>query len=280
MRRRPSSRSTTIPTRSCVGTAPALLLDPQERLERLEAAGLAVTVVQHFDDALRRTPYDAFVERIRSRLTLSGFLMTPDAAFGFERRGTPATLAALGARDGFEVVVVPPFTIDGHEVRSSDDPDRDRARATSRARHGCSVGRSRSRASIGDPVDGGARLEFRLPVALPPDGDYDARVDGAPRDAADRADGDAYLVGQVRRSGASRSSSEPSERRRQPPPRISGRRVRVLRLAPGGSSIRSLCLPGGFTGLVMSLATRFTAVVPRAWARRVPLRLGGTAVSP
>ena len=48
------------------GTAPALLLDPQERLERLEAAGVAVTVIQHFDDVLRRTPYDAFVERIRA----------------------------------------------------------------------------------------------------------------------------------------------------------------------------------------------------------------------
>ena len=46
--------------------------------------------------------------------------MTPDAAFGFERRGTPATLAELGGRDGFEVVVVPPFTLDGREVRSSD----------------------------------------------------------------------------------------------------------------------------------------------------------------
>ena len=41
---------------------------------------------------------------------LSGFLMTPDAAFGFERRGTPARWPTLGARDGFDVVVVPPFT--------------------------------------------------------------------------------------------------------------------------------------------------------------------------
>ena len=102
-----------------MGTAPPLLLDPGERLERLAAAGVAVTVVQHFDEALRQTPYDAFVERIRARVPLSGFLMTPDAAFGFERRGTPATLAELGARDGFDVVVVPPFTLDGQEVRSS-----------------------------------------------------------------------------------------------------------------------------------------------------------------
>jgi riboflavin kinase/FMN adenylyltransferase len=177
------------------GTAPALLLDPQERLERLEAAGLAVTVVQHFDDALRRTPYDAFVERIRSRLTLTGFLMTPDAAFGFERRGTPVTLAALGLRDGFDVVVVPPFTIDGHEVRSSE------IRTAIAAGDFDGAARLLGRpvtitGAIGDPVDGGARLDFGLPVALPPDGEYAVRVGGASRALRIR-DGDAYLFGQL-----------------------------------------------------------------------------------
>ena len=78
------------PDEVLMGKAPPLLLDPGERLERLEAAGVAVTVVQPFDEALRQTPYDAFVERIRARVALTGFLMTPDAAFGFERRGTPA----------------------------------------------------------------------------------------------------------------------------------------------------------------------------------------------
>ena len=39
--------------------------------------------------------------------------MTPDAAFGFERRGTPETLAALGENEGFDVVVVPPFDLEG-----------------------------------------------------------------------------------------------------------------------------------------------------------------------
>src|SRR6185436_9266375 len=67
----------------------------------------------------RMTPYDAFVERIRARVELRAFVMTPDAAFGYERRGTPATLAVLGAADGFDVVVIPPFTMDGEEVRSS-----------------------------------------------------------------------------------------------------------------------------------------------------------------
>ena len=59
------------------GSAPPLLLHPAERLELLAAAGVAVTVVQHFDEAVRRTPYDAFVGAIGSRVDLAGFLMTP-----------------------------------------------------------------------------------------------------------------------------------------------------------------------------------------------------------
>ena len=107
------------PDEVITGRAPALLLDPQDRVDLLAEAGVAVTVIQHFDAALRQTPYDAFVERIRERVELRGFVMTPDAAFGFERRGTADALAELGRRDGFDVVVVPPFTIDGQDVRSS-----------------------------------------------------------------------------------------------------------------------------------------------------------------
>ncbi len=161
-----------------MGTAPPLLLDPGERLERLEAAGVEVTVVQHFDDALRHTPYDVFVERIRTRVELTGFVMTPEAAFGFERRGTPTTLAELGARDGFDVVVVPPFTIDGQEVRSSAIREAIvRGDLTSAARL---LGRPVTITGAVVPLaDGRSRLDFALPIALPPDGDYPVTVDGA-----------------------------------------------------------------------------------------------------
>ena len=98
------------PDEILVGNAPPLLIDPAERLERLAAAGVAVTVVQHFDEELRRTPYDTFVERIRTKVELRGFLMTPDAAFGFERRGTPEALAEMGERVGFESSWCPPST--------------------------------------------------------------------------------------------------------------------------------------------------------------------------
>jgi riboflavin kinase/FMN adenylyltransferase len=108
------------PDEVLTGSAPPLLVHPNERLERLAHAGVQVTVVQHFDEAVRRTPYDAFIATIQARTSLAGLLMTPDAAFGFERRGTPDALAALGRERGFDVVVVPPFTLDGQAVRSSD----------------------------------------------------------------------------------------------------------------------------------------------------------------
>lgn len=162
------------PDEVLIGTAPPLLLHPAERLERLAAAGVAVTIVQHFDETVRRTPYDAFVEAIRDRAALAGLLMTPDAAFGFERRGTPETLAALGARDGFDVVVVPPFTLDGRSVRSSD------------VRAAIAAGDLVTAAELlGRPVTvrGTARqgrLAMPWPIALPPDGAYPCLVEGRP----------------------------------------------------------------------------------------------------
>ena len=110
-----------------------------------------MTVVQHFDAALRMTEYDAFVGRIAERVGLAGFLMTPDAAFGHERRGTPTTLAELGARIGFEVAVVPPFSLEGRPVRSRVIRDGDRRRRPGR---GAPSPRSPDGASTGDLVDG------------------------------------------------------------------------------------------------------------------------------
>ena len=149
------------------GNAPPLLIDPDERLQRLDAAGVAVTVVQHFDDALRHTPYDAFIERIRARTGLRGFLMTPDAAFGFERRGTPDAVAELGGRDGFDVVVVPPFTLGGRPVRSSEIRE---AIATADIETAASLlGRP---VTLSGQVAATGRMDFELPMALPPDGAY------------------------------------------------------------------------------------------------------------
>lgn len=175
------------PDEVLVGNAPPLLIDPDERLERLAAAGVGVTVVQHFDDGLRRTTYDAFVEGIRARVELRGFVMTPDAAFGFERRGTPAALSTMGERDGFEVVVVPPFDLHGRHVRSTEV--RDLIRGGDLAGAAELLGRP---VTLTGTVDATGLLGFELPMAVPPDGRYAAIVlDSAT--VAEVREGEVYL---------------------------------------------------------------------------------------
>lgn len=158
------------------GSAPPLLLHPAERLELLAAAGVAVTVVQHFDETVRHTPYDTFVRAIASRVDLAGFLMTPDAAFGFERRGTPEALAELGARDGFDVVVVPPFTLDERAVRSSDIRSAIAAGDLATARE--LLGREITVTGRARTDGAGTTLEFEMPMALPPASTYLASATG------------------------------------------------------------------------------------------------------
>lgn len=170
------------PDEVLVGAAPPLLLDPGDRLRLLEDAGVGVVVIQHFDEILRRTRYDEFVARITARTRLAGLLMTPDAAFGHERRGTPAALGELGARSDppFEVVVLPQFAFGGRPVSSSEI--RRLVAAGALAEAGQLLGRPYSVA--GDRQDpkgdsGSVRVAFPLPVALPPAGTYGVTVAAA-----------------------------------------------------------------------------------------------------
>jgi tRNA pseudouridine55 synthase len=161
------------------GLAPPLLCDPDERLVRLQAAGVEVTVVHHFDHATRVTPYDGFVAAIREHVDLAGFVMTTDAAFGFERGGTPERLTALGEREGFAVTIVTPFLSNGEQVRSSEIRRRisagDLAGARSLLGRSLSLtGRARATSAAGEET--GALLEFEVPVSLPPDGRYSVLV--------------------------------------------------------------------------------------------------------
>lgn len=184
------------------GEAPPLLCDPEERLVRLARLGVAVTVVEHFDVRLRQTPYDAYVERIRRRVDLAGFVMTPDAAFGFERRGTPDALRALAAGAGWQVVVVPPLLVDGEQVRSAEIRRRIEAGDLDGARR--LLGRRYAvvgRAAV-DGETGRTTVTPALPVALPPRGAYRALVEPAWQ-----------LAGGVGSRGAPGSEDPPFRRR-------------------------------------------------------------------
>jgi riboflavin kinase/FMN adenylyltransferase len=158
------------------GEAPPLLLDPARRERLLGDAGVEVIVVEHFDDRLRTTPYDAFLREIAARVELAGFVMTPDAAFGHERRGTPDALAALGAtmEPPFVVAVVEPLRIDGAAVSSS-DIRRLVATGDFRAAERL-LGRPYEVVGDFEPATGAVR--FAIPVALPGPGEYRASLGG------------------------------------------------------------------------------------------------------
>ncbi|HSL75955.1 MAG TPA: FAD synthetase family protein [Candidatus Limnocylindrales bacterium] len=162
------------PDEVLTGSAPPLLLHPDERVARLGDAGVAVTVVQHFDDAVRHTAYDDFVGTIRAGTDLAGLLMTPDAAFGYQRAGTPDAVRALGEREGFDLVVVDPLEIDGRAVRSSD------IRSAIERGDLATAGRLLGRPFGLRGAARNGRLTFEWPMAMPPGGDYAVRIDGRP----------------------------------------------------------------------------------------------------
>ena len=159
------------PDEVLVGTAPPLLLDPDERLERLASAGVEVTVVPAFR---RRGPPDA-VRRVRPRDRRADRprRIPHDArrAFGHERRGTPEALAALGERGGLRGRRRAAVHR-GRDARSAAPRSAGGSRrATWPVPRGCSGGRTRSSAIWTGTV--GWRLRCRSPAAS---GRY--RVDG------------------------------------------------------------------------------------------------------
>ena len=164
------------PDEVLTGKAPPLLLDPAERLERLEAAGAEVTVVQHFDAALRMNTYEQFIRRIAAGAEIAGFLMTPDSAFGNERRGTPEAVAALGEELGYDVEVIDALELDGRPVRSGEI--RKAIAAGDLASAATLLGRPYAVVGNGQEVGvSRVRVAFDMPVALPPAGEHDVTLE-------------------------------------------------------------------------------------------------------
>ena len=127
----------------------------------------------------RRAPddrrIDAFIRRIADRAALAGFLMTPDSAFGHERRGTPEAVAALGRELGYDVAVIPSLDLDGRPVRSAE------IRSDIAAGDLAAAARllGRPYAVVGEGSESGygrVDVTFPMPVAVPPAGEYPVSV--------------------------------------------------------------------------------------------------------
>jgi riboflavin kinase / FMN adenylyltransferase len=105
---------------------PRCVLDPancppsvttlQEKLALVESLGIEHAIVIRFDRALMALSPPEFIALIAPAIEVRRWVVGFDFAFGRERRGNAEWLRA----NGHAVDVVPPFTLNGKELHSSD----------------------------------------------------------------------------------------------------------------------------------------------------------------
>jgi riboflavin kinase/FMN adenylyltransferase len=105
---------------------PRCVLDPancppsvttlQEKLALIEALGIEHAIVVRFDRALASLSPQKFLDLLAPTMEVRRWVVGFDFAFGRERRGNAEWLRA----NGHAVDVVPPFTLNGKELHSSD----------------------------------------------------------------------------------------------------------------------------------------------------------------
>lgn len=85
-------------------SAPLLLTDLDQRLQRLDDAGVELTMVVPFDEQRAQEPAEDFVTEVLVEcLSVRAVVVGADFHFGHQRRGDVGLLRQLGARHGFEV---------------------------------------------------------------------------------------------------------------------------------------------------------------------------------
>ena len=91
-----------------------------QKLPLFEAVGLDLAVVLPFDPELAALTAEDFIARVLvGALAARHVVIGYDFYFGRNRAGTPETMRAAGARDGFGVTVIPPAAEDGEVFSSS-----------------------------------------------------------------------------------------------------------------------------------------------------------------
>jgi riboflavin kinase/FMN adenylyltransferase len=101
-------------------SAPPRISTNAQRMEWFNAVGLEAVVVLPFTLDLARLSPEEFVEQILIRdLHVKAVLVGEDFRFGHKQAGDATMLSALGAKLGFEVVIVPPVVYRGEVVSST-----------------------------------------------------------------------------------------------------------------------------------------------------------------
>ena len=165
--------------------APPLLTVGEEKLELLAESGIDYVLMVPFTPQLsRHTPAQFVNVVLRDRARMGELLIGYDHGFGRGRAGDVEMLQALGARGGFRVEVVPPFTADAGRPISSTSIRRAIAGGDLH-RAAASLGRMYAVSGLVRLGDQRGRLlgyptiNLALPSArklLPPEGVYAVRV--------------------------------------------------------------------------------------------------------
>ena len=100
--------------------APPRLMRLGEKCAALDALGVERLVVMRFDTHLQHLSAEDFVDQVLCRSLGARHVVVGEGfRFGCRRAGTIETLAAAGARAGFEVLALPSVTADGARVSST-----------------------------------------------------------------------------------------------------------------------------------------------------------------
>ena len=159
------------------------LTSPEEKLARLEAAGIDEVVLLEFTRAFAAMTPDQFADQILHRhLQLTELFVGDHFAFGKGRAGRIADLIRFGGQYGFRVHPVQPVTIEGEVVSSTRIRQLVQAGNMERAAHflgraygirGTVVHGIQQGQALGWPT---ANLQLPPQRVVPPDGVYAART--------------------------------------------------------------------------------------------------------
>jgi riboflavin kinase/FMN adenylyltransferase len=100
--------------------APRLLVTPERKAELLEELGLDILIYELFTPELAKWSPRQFVQEVLvNKLHICEAFVGFNHSFGHRGQGTPEMLKEFGQEYGFDVHIIPPFTIDGEVVSST-----------------------------------------------------------------------------------------------------------------------------------------------------------------
>ena len=101
------------------GSAPRLINSLSDRKRLLEGFSMEEVLELPFDEALKTTPWEAFLDMLRAQHNAAGFVCGEDFRFGHQGSGTAALLADYCKRNSLPCAVVPERKLDGTIVSST-----------------------------------------------------------------------------------------------------------------------------------------------------------------